>query len=84
MSTGKGLAGCHSTVGDTFCQKYRGPQFNPSSALLRAILEIGSNTSHEPLANPVRSQMARLPHGMAARCGDDNDVIACKNATALR
>jgi hypothetical protein len=28
--------------------------------------------------------MARLPHGMAARCGDDDDVIACKNATALR
>ena len=45
-------------MGDTFCQKYRGPQFNPSSALLRAILEIGSNTSHEPLANPVRSQGA--------------------------
>jgi hypothetical protein len=32
---------------------------------------------------PAPTLGARLPHGMVARCGDDNDVIACK-VKALR
>jgi hypothetical protein len=51
MSTGKARRGAVAQ----WATPFMGPQFKSSSALPPQYAIFGLNTSHEPLANPVRS-----------------------------